>query len=59
MVDGTIDRIDFKAIDLSKLPKPDPFSGAIKRTVERLSLVDGGLEEVEITVLPSIGGNKK
>lgn len=59
MVDGTIEQAHFKEVDLSKLPKVDPFAGAIKKTVHRLSLIDGTLEEVEITVLPAIGGNKK
>lgn len=52
LVDGTSEGACFKKVDLSKLPKPDPFAGAATKTVLRGSLIDGAVEEVEIVVLP-------
>ena len=52
LIDGTIEQGSFNEVDLSKLPRLDPFKGAVIRTEKRGSLVDGTVEEVTIVVLP-------
>lgn len=52
LVDGAIEETCFREVDLSKLPKPDPFAGATTKAVLRGSLIDGTVEEVKIVVLP-------
>lgn len=52
LVDGTIEKVNFGKVDLSKLPKPDPMDGAVTKTVQRGSVIDGSVEEVEVVVLP-------
>lgn len=37
-----------------RLPRLDPMAGAVKKIVERASLIDGAIEQVEITVLPPL-----
>lgn len=54
LVDGAIEATCFKKVSLSKLPKLDPFVGAVTRIEQRASLIDGTVEEVEIVVLPPI-----
>lgn len=52
IVDGTIEKVNSGEVDLSKLPKLDPFVGAVTKTVQRGSVIDGTVEEVEVVVLP-------
>lgn len=52
IVDGTVEESPNGTINLP--PKRDPLAGAVKEVVERVSLIDGVVEQVEIVVLPPI-----
>lgn len=59
IVDGKIEKICYKVVNLSELPNPNPFVDAVSKTENRLSLIDGTIEEVELVVLLPIRGRRK